>query len=123
MKTYVYVNEQDFVTQRIVSPVEQVGAIEIDWDMGTSPGDGYQYNINTREWVDTRTEQQKYQDAAMTVLQQRNKMLYSTDWTQIPNNPLTSEKQQEWATYRQELRDVPEQQGYPYTVVWPVPPT
>jgi len=60
--------------------------------------------------------------ASADVLTARNKLLFSTDWTQIPNNPLTSEMQAEWATYRQELRDIPQQSGYPYNVVWPVAP-
>jgi hypothetical protein len=31
--------------------------------------------------------------------------LSNSDWTQIPNNPLTPEYSAEWATYRQSLRD------------------
>jgi len=31
--------------------------------------------------------------------------LSNSDWTQIPNNPLTPEYSAEWAVYRQELRD------------------
>jgi hypothetical protein len=31
--------------------------------------------------------------------------LQASDWTQIPNNPLTPEYSAEWAVYRQELRD------------------
>ena len=31
--------------------------------------------------------------------------LFNSDWTQIPNNPLTPEYSAEWAVYRQELRD------------------
>ncbi|NDG64706.1 MAG: hypothetical protein EBY29_14785 [Planctomycetes bacterium] len=31
--------------------------------------------------------------------------LFNSDWTQIPNNPLTPEYSAEWATYRQSLRD------------------
>ena len=31
--------------------------------------------------------------------------LANSDWTQIPNNPLTPEYSAEWAVYRQELRD------------------
>lgn len=32
-------------------------------------------------------------------------LLNGSDWTQIPNNPLTPEYSAEWAVYRQELRD------------------
>jgi hypothetical protein len=35
---------------------------------------------------------------------------------------LTVQQQQEWATYRQALLDVPQQAGFPHDVVWPVKP-
>ena len=74
------------------------------------------FDCTTKQWVLNPDL------ASADVLTARNKLLFSTDWTQIPNNPLTSEKQAEWATYRQELRDIPQQSGYPYNVVWPVAP-
>jgi hypothetical protein len=52
----------------------------------------------------------------------RDALLYASDWTQIPNNPLTAEQQQLWVVYRQELRDVTTQSGYPFNVVWPTAP-
>jgi hypothetical protein len=52
----------------------------------------------------------------------RNLLLYQSDWTQIPNTPLTAEQQQAWADYRQQLRDITSQSGYPFNVVWPTPP-
>lgn len=52
----------------------------------------------------------------------RNTLLNASDWTQIPNNALTAEQQAAWATYRQELRDITQQSGYPFNVVWPVAP-
>lgn len=74
------------------------------------------FDFTTKQWVLNPDL------ASSDVLTARNKLLFSTDWTQIPNNPLTSERQAEWATYRQELRDIPQQSGYPYNVVWPVAP-
>lgn len=38
----------------------------------------------------------------------RNQKLLISDWTQMPDSPLTESKKQEWATYRQQLRDLPE---------------
>jgi DMSO/TMAO reductase YedYZ molybdopterin-dependent catalytic subunit len=61
--------------------------------------------------------------AIASVSQKRQRLLYSTDWTQIPNNPLSTAQQEVWATYRQELRDIPQQSGYPFNVVWPIAPT
>lgn len=74
------------------------------------------FDFTTKQWVLNPDL------ASADVLTARNKLLFSTDWTQIPNNPLTSEVQAEWAAYRQELRDIPQQSGYPYNVVWPVAP-
>jgi hypothetical protein len=53
---------------------------------------------------------------------QRNQLLQQSDWTQIPNGPLTVEQQQAWSDYRQQLRDITSQPGYPFNVVWPTPP-
>lgn len=49
----------------------------------------------------------------------RNALLASSDWTQVADAPVD---QAAWATYRQALRDVPEQEGFPASVVWPTPP-
>jgi len=37
----------------------------------------------------------------------RNELLKQSDWTQINDSPLSDAKKQEWATYRQSLRDLP----------------
>ena len=39
---------------------------------------------------------------------QRNKLLLESDWTQLSDAPLSAEKKQEWADYRQQLRDLPD---------------
>ena len=39
------------------------------------------------------------------VRERRNELLLKSDWTQMPDSPLTNAKKAEWATYRQSLRD------------------
>lgn len=39
---------------------------------------------------------------------ERNSLLSQCDWTQLPDAPLSNEKKQEWANYRQQLRDLPD---------------
>lgn len=56
------------------------------------------------------------------ILQQRRQILQSTDWTQVPDCPLSAEKKNEWALYRQAWRDITDQEGFPENVVFPVPP-
>jgi hypothetical protein len=49
----------------------------------------------------------------------RNDLLDASDWTQI--NDSTADKAA-WATYRQALRDIPTQNGFPFTIEWPTSP-
>lgn len=50
----------------------------------------------------------------------RNYLLQESDWTQLPDVPY--ETKSAWAEYRQKLREVPDQPGFPREVVWPVAP-
>jgi hypothetical protein len=63
-------------------------------------------------------------DAALAaqVRAERDSLLVVVD--AIVSNPLrwaslSSDKQNEWSTYRQDLLDVPQQSGFPSTVTWP----
>ena len=55
------------------------------------------------------------------IRKQRNDLLTQSDWTQLSD--VTANNKSQWITYRQELRAVPEQNTFPYTVVWPTMPT
>lgn len=52
----------------------------------------------------------------------RNFILSNTDWTQLPDAPLTSAKKTAWTSYRQELRDLPASTVDPKNVTWPTQP-
>ena len=56
---------------------------------------------------------------AEQVRAERDRLLAESDWTQITDAPVD---QAAWAVYRQELRDVPQQAGFPHDVVWPTEP-
>jgi hypothetical protein len=51
----------------------------------------------------------------------RNQMLLLCDYTQLPDAPASINKEA-WAVYRQELRDVTSQSGFPDNIIWPVSP-
>jgi len=53
---------------------------------------------------------------------QRNALLASSDWTQFTDSPLTNEAKTGWATYRQELRDLPTMTQDPVNPTWPKMP-
>ena len=72
--------------------------------------------------ADLDADQRAAKDAeqAKTVRDDRNKRLSDSDWTQLPDNPLANKA--DWATYRQQLRDVTSQTGFPWEVTWPTEP-
>lgn len=60
------------------------------------------------------------QDKAREVRDRRDERLTATDWTQLLDAPPAT--QAAHATYRQALRDVPQQAGFPFNVTWPAKP-
>ena len=60
-------------------------------------------------------------DAAADVRSERDARLAECDWTQANDSPLKAASA--WTTYRQSLRDVPKQSGFPHTVNWPTKPS
>lgn len=117
------------ITQQVINPLHSYiegdygGAdyyIDVDNKVPVAfPPNNYKYanfDYTTKTWVEDTKR------LASDVLAKRKMLLNSTDWTQLPNGPLTAEKQAAWATYRQALRDITKQSGYPTNVEWPVPP-
>jgi hypothetical protein len=58
-------------------------------------------------------------ERAVIIRQERSTKLKDCDWTQLADSPVNKET---WATYRQSLRDVPSQSGFPWTITWPTQP-
>lgn len=52
------------------------------------------------------------------IRQERNRLLSDTDWMALSDNTMTPA----WASYRQALRDISEQEGFPHNVTWPTKP-
>ena len=68
--------------------------------------------------VDTVTAQ------AWTALRtQRNQLLAQSDWTALSDAHLSQDKKDAWFTYRQALRDLPDEVTDPTHVDWPLDPT
>ena len=60
-------------------------------------------------------------DKAASARGERNYKLQSSDWTQGADVPTALKSK--WATYRQELRDLPTSEGFPDSIVWPTEPS
>ncbi len=60
------------------------------------------------------------EELAFFARSERDRMLAASDWTQLPDNPQSLKDT--WAPYRQALRDITDQPGFPETIDWPVAP-
>ena len=65
-------------------------------------------------------DQQDLEREAEEARQERNSLLAESDWSVLPDAPVADE--QAWKDYRQALRDVPQQNGFPTDIDWPVKP-
>lgn len=51
--------------------------------------------------------------------QKRDTLIAKTDYLLMPDYPISAEDLETVKTYRQKLRDVPQQNGFPKTIAWP----
>ena len=70
-------------------------------------------SLTSQELAEAESEQ------ASIVRSARNSVLSACDWTQVADAPVDKIA---WATYRQALRDLPSQPGFPWSVTWPTEP-
>lgn len=76
--------------------------------------------------IATAAEQEAEHKAKMDAAQEaivrndRNQRLADSDWTQIDDSTVADKEA--WATYRQALRDITSQAGFPWTIDWPTYP-
>jgi hypothetical protein len=69
--------------------------------------------------MDDDAKAAKDAEAAKAVRTDRDRRLSECDWTQVADAPVDKAV---WAAYRQELRDIPAQAGFPHTITWPSKP-
>lgn len=102
--------EADVVVNIAVSET----ALESNWIQSDVAEIGYTY-VNG-QFVPPAPDTTELAAAARA---QRNALLADCDWTQLADAPVDAAV---WATYRQALRDVPAQSGFPTEISWPIPP-
>ena len=59
------------------------------------------------------------EEQASTIRQQRDALLSATDYRMMPDYPMSELCRENLKLYRQLLRDIPEQPGFPDEVAWP----
>lgn len=69
--------------------------------------------------MDDDAKAAKDAEQAIAIRKQRTEKLAESDWTQVADAPVDKAA---WATYRQALRDLTTQSGFPWDVTWPATP-
>jgi hypothetical protein len=91
----------------------------------TAPPDSGTYRWEAGTWISGIEPVSSYnttsvEEASENIRTERNSRLSATDWTQARDVPeVTAAK---WGPYRQSLRDVPDQAGFPFLIEWPQEP-
>jgi hypothetical protein len=100
-------------------PQAQPTRYQVGFADGVVQIDGKWYTKHSVAEMDADAITAKDEEQAKSVRQQRNEQLKASDWTQVADAPVD---QAAWATYRQALRDVTAQPGFPWNVTWPEQP-
>jgi len=86
---------------------------------GVEQLDGKWYTKYSVAEMDADAIAAKNTEQAKAMREQRGEKLKDSDWTQVADAPVDKAV---WATYRQALRDITAQSGFPWSVTWPDAP-
>ena len=88
------------------------------------PGASHRWSNQTFSWVDQRSAEQIAAGKAAGARERRDRLLAESDWTDTlsARARLGDALYQAWQDYRQALRDITRQPGFPSSVTWPAPP-
>ena len=113
----------ELMAQWDVYPVQSVGAPGTDHTQNLKEGQPVNDGGWKQTWIVTQATEgeiaERIQSMADGVRSGRDDLLVKSDWTQVADAPVDKAA---WATYRQALRDITTQPGFPWDVQWPVAP-
>ena len=93
--------------ETVLSDVSMPYTTETDYQMALS--EAWQGEVTVEEVPETADE----------IRARRDRLLAATDWAVLPDSPLDAQLLEEVKTYRQALRDVPQQEHFPGAITWP----
>jgi len=107
----------------LLEGTEQTAALNGSYIEGHFEPDEYRVvNGVATAKADAEVQAKREADALIEMKIKRNNALMASDWTQVSDNALTASQRQAWATYRQQLRDLPSNINDPLNIVWPTEP-
>ena len=104
--------------ERRFSSDANVGAIETDVHM-PNPADFKVVDGVVVPLEQSVLDERAREEAMKSMRIERNALLAASDYTQLGDSP---RNKQAWASYRQQLRDLPSTVTDPFNVTWPEPP-
>lgn len=98
------------IMETVLSDVSMPYITEADYQMALS--EAWQGEVTVEEGPETADE----------IRARRDRLLAATDWAVLPDSPLDAQSLEAVKTYRQALRDVPQQERFPSAITWPQMP-
>ena len=96
--------------------------ISYDWDNDTQTFIWRDDNHPSIEEIDALVVQENNARPAKEARAKRDRLLAESDWVTIRATDTGTPVPTEWQTYRQALRDIPDQTGFPEEIEWPQEP-
>lgn len=93
--------------ETVLSDISMPYTTETDYQMALS--EAWQGEVTVEEVPETADE----------IRARRDRLLAVTDWAVLPDSPLDAQSLEAVKTYRQALRDVPQQEHFPDSITWP----
>lgn len=96
--------------ETVLSDVSMPYATEADYQLAMS--EAWRGKVTVEEVAETADD----------IRARRDRLLAATDWAVLPDSPLDAQSLDAVKTYRQALRDVPQQEHFPGAITWPQMP-
>lgn len=88
------------------------------------PSEAHEFDFGVKKWVEDKPR--RFAEVLVGVRYHRDRLLAQSDWTQLPDAPLTTSQRTAWQQYRQQLRDITDEYPEPTNfddIQWPTPPS
>ena len=127
LRRYALLGPDDIVTSVVtldIAPAQRHVLLADDSPVGSAPGPGWRPVVEDGAvvWRDLRSDESRLQDARDAATARRAELLAATDWVVIRAAESGTPVAPAWREYRQALRDITAQAGYPLSIDWPQPP-
>ena len=113
---YLYGSDKREITEKslndnVKTDIDEWNVIELNEDVVTVNGKQFlRSSVPAAELIAAKAKKMR---------QIRNGLLAQSDWTQTNDNPLSIERKRKWGEYRQSLRDITGQSGFPESITFP----